>query len=104
MTGKIRLTPRAKEDLRKIGRYTQKTWGKAQRNNYLRALDSRFAWLADKPGRGRLRADVAEGYYCFPQGLHLIFYLILDDGIAIIGVPHQLMDIARHLTGDDSGA
>lgn len=31
----FRLTERAKQDLRSIGRYTQATWGREQRDSYL---------------------------------------------------------------------
>jgi plasmid stabilization system protein ParE len=43
------LTRKAREDLKSIARYTQKTWGVAQRNKYLTQLDKRFAVLADAP-------------------------------------------------------
>jgi toxin ParE1/3/4 len=33
MTRTYRVTPCAREDLKKIGRYTLKTWGKEQRNS-----------------------------------------------------------------------
>lgn len=102
MTPPVRLTPRAVEDLREIGRYTVKVWGKAKRDLYLRALDSRFAWLAENPLRGRPRADIAQGYHSFPHASHVIFYLIRDGGVDIIGVVHQAMDIAAHMTGGDS--
>ena len=39
------------------------------------------------------RRDIADGYYCFPEGSHLIFYLIGKDVIDIIGVPHKQMDV-----------
>jgi toxin ParE1/3/4 len=45
----FRLTRKAREDLKSIARYTQKTWGVAQRNKYLTQLDERFAVLADAP-------------------------------------------------------
>ena len=99
----FRLTPRALQDLRAIGRYTQKTWGKTQRDDYLYALDRRFAWLADHLGRGRRRNDIAEGYLCFPQGEHLIFRLLGEDGIDIIGIPHQSMDMVSYMAGEDLG-
>lgn len=88
-----RITPRAFNDLKEIGRYTLKKWGKEQRNKYLLDLDSRFAWLANNPRLGKHRPDLSENYYCYPQGSHLVFYLIHPDGIDIIGVPHQSMDI-----------
>lgn len=95
----FRITPRAKEDLKNIGRYTFKNWGKKQRDTYLTDLDKRFAWLARNPQLGKHRPDVQEGYYCFPQGSHLGFYLLREDGIDIIGVPHQNMDVQNYFNG-----
>jgi toxin ParE1/3/4 len=80
-------------DLINIGRYTYNRWGKQQRNKYLRNLDEQFHRLAENPHLGRHRSDIHEGYYSFAQGLHLIFYIIHDNGIDIIGVPHSHMDI-----------
>jgi toxin ParE1/3/4 len=100
MTPRIRITPRALADLKNIGRYTLKTWGRTQRDAYLRAIDRRFEWLADNPARGKPRADIAEGYHSFPQGAHLIFYLIREGGIDVIGVVHQAMDIPGHFEGE----
>jgi len=91
-----RLTPRARDDLLAIAEYTEARWGKDQRNAYLREMEGRFCWLADNPALGRHRPDVKEGYYCYPQGRHLIFYLISDHTIDIIGVPHQQMDSEQY--------
>ncbi|WP_375142705.1 type II toxin-antitoxin system RelE/ParE family toxin [Methylomonas koyamae] len=55
----------------------------------LAELDQRFAWLAKQPKLGKPRPDIADGYFCFPQGAHLIFYLRSSNGIDIIGIPHQ---------------
>jgi len=40
--------------------------------------------------------NIAADYYCFPQGSHLIFYLIGKDVIDIIGVPHMQMDVPAY--------
>lgn len=90
----VRLTPRALEDLRSIGRYTQVHWGREKRNQYLVALNKRFLWLAQNPLRGRPRDGVGEGYRSYPQGAHLIFYLMRSEGVDIIGIPHQSMDVS----------
>lgn len=66
----------------------------------MRAMESRFAWLAEDPTRGRHRPDVREGYYSFPQGSHVVFYLQREAGIDIIGVPHQRMDILNYFLGN----
>jgi len=92
-----RVTPRAFEDLKTIGRYTLRQWGRQQRNAYLRGLDARFAWLAEHPLLGRARDELTPGYRSFRHEAHVIFYQIRADGIDIIGVPHQAMDIATRL-------
>ncbi|HFE48174.1 MAG TPA: type II toxin-antitoxin system RelE/ParE family toxin [Chromatiaceae bacterium] len=96
----FRITPRARDDLKNIGRYTARQWGKTQRNIYLKNLERRFRWLAENPRLGKHRLDIAAGYYSFPQGQHVVFYLIGQDGIDIIGVPHKEMDIISYFLSD----
>jgi len=48
----FRLTGRAKSDLLSIGRYTQKEWGIAQRNLYLKGIDQCFYQIAGIPEIG----------------------------------------------------
>jgi toxin ParE1/3/4 len=93
---KCRITQRAEDDLKNIGRYTQQSWGKAQRNVYLKNLENRFNWLTESPHYGRHRADIAEGYFSFSEGQHIVFYLCSHDGIDIIGIPHKDMDILSY--------
>jgi toxin ParE1/3/4 len=95
-----RVTPRALEDLKNIGRYTEQQWGKRQRNTYLRALEKRFGWLAVNPQLGKHRTDVAEGYYSFPQCDHVVFYMIGEKSIDIVGIPHKEMDIITYFLPD----
>lgn len=98
MSQTYRITPRAAEDIVSIGRYTQETWGRKQRDRYLRALDKRFAWLAENPKMGKDRADIKDGYYSFPEGSHVVFYLVRENGIDIIGIPHQHMDVINYFS------
>lgn len=93
MSHRLRITPRAYEDLRAIARYGRQTWGHERSKRYLKAIDKRFQWLADAPQRGKPRDDIAPGYRAFREGEHLIFYIIRDSQIDIIGIPHQAMDI-----------
>lgn len=98
MTSFFKITPRAQEDLKDIGRYTLSTWGKKQRNTYLKSLDKRFSWLAENQQLGTQRPDIKEGYYSYLQGSHLIFYTIEKEHINIIGIPHKAMDIVNYFT------
>ena len=93
MKARYRLTLRAHQDLKEIARYTSKTWGRARRDAYLRDLEHRFRWLADNPELGRSRDDVGPGYRSYPHGVHVVFYLIRDGAIDIIGIPHSAMDL-----------
>jgi toxin ParE1/3/4 len=88
-----RVTPRAHDDLKNIGRYTKKRWGKSQRDSYLRNLEARFNWLTKNPRLGKHRTDITENFYSFPEGQHIVFYLISEKHIDIIGIPHKDMDI-----------
>ena len=93
---KIRLTARARRDLVDIADYTVRHWGIRQRNLYLQQLEKRLQWLAEHPGLGVARDDIKEGYFCYPQGEHLIFFLRTDSSIDIIGIPHQEMDVMHY--------
>lgn len=93
MTAQFRLTARAAADLDEIADYTMEEWGPAQMGDYLRSLNKRFEWLAQNPLAGRERNDVHPGYRSYPQGSHVIFYIVSEEDVDIIGVPHQAMDI-----------
>jgi toxin ParE1/3/4 len=94
---RFRLTRKAVDDLRSIGRYTQQTWGTQQRTRYLTQLDQRFAALAETPEMGRSCGEVRPGYRKFPEGRHVIFYRTTADGIEIVRILHEAMDLRRHL-------
>lgn len=67
--------------------------GGKQRDACLGDLERRFEWLAENPLPGTLRADICEGYRSYPQGAHIVFYVVREDAIDIIGVVHQSMDV-----------
>lgn len=93
----FRLTKRAKEDLRSIGRYTRKTWGVEQRNHYLGNLDEAFHLLATNPKRGQDFPHIRPGYRKYRVGRHLIFYREGSEGLEIIRILHDRMDIVTRL-------
>ena len=94
------LHQQAQDDLEAIWIYSYREWGVEQAEQYARSLLSRFTWLSENPQLGKQRTEIKPGYYCFPEGMHLIFYKITQDGINIIGVPHQNMDIVSYFHED----
>jgi toxin ParE1/3/4 len=96
MTVHYTIRQYAANDLERIWDYTLQEWGIDQADSYLRSILARFSWLSENPELGKQRNDIKPGYYCFPEGKHLIFYTISKNGIDIIGVPHQNMDVTGY--------
>ncbi len=97
MKRRYRLTPQADLDLVDIWRYTEESWGKNQANTYLEKLERRFNDLADQPGLGKKRDEIRQGYRCFHEGRHLVFYRLHGKQIEIIRILHDRMDIVGRL-------
>lgn len=93
VVAEYRLTPRALSDLDNIADHSLERWGAARAALYLESLQRRFQWLAENPDLGRNRDEIAPRYRSFPEGQHVIFYVVMQAAIAIIGVPHGAMDI-----------
>jgi toxin ParE1/3/4 len=84
-------------DLEAIWVYTVEQWGIEQAERYLKSLFACFEDLAENPHLGRQRDEVKAGYRSFPQGRHVVFYLVVPAGIEVIGIVHQSADVDSHL-------
>ncbi|CAN7662045.1 type II toxin-antitoxin system RelE/ParE family toxin [Ensifer sp. ENS11] len=94
----LAITPLAREDVKEIGRYTQRTWGVAQRDVYLRGFAALFERLRTGAIVGRLRSEVRDGLLCYPYNRHLVFFRRDRHGdVVILRVLHERMDFERHL-------
>jgi len=90
----FKLTVSAKADLKDIALFTQRKWGKEQRNLYLKQFDESFWMLSENPVLGRRCDEIRDGYRKFPQGSHVIFYRQTDSQeILIIRILHKNMDV-----------
>lgn len=96
MTPTYSIRALARTDLEEIWVFTFEEWGLEQADKYLNSLFSRFEWLSRNPYTGKDRGDIKNGYYCIPEGMHLVFYTMTEYGIDIIGIPHQNMDVVSH--------
>ena len=74
--------------------------GREQRNRYLARLDACFHLLAREPHRGHACDDIRLGYRKYHVGRHLIFYRESPEGVKIIRILHDRMDIETHLDDD----
>jgi toxin ParE1/3/4 len=88
------LTRRAKADLKSIAKFTEKCWGREQRCIYIKQFDDTFHVLSDTPEIGHNCDYIKGNYRKFPQGSHVIFYLIVSqNNIQIIRILHKNMDV-----------
>ena len=92
------LRPRAKADLLQIWNDTADGWGESQADHYLRLINDGFVRLAQYPRLGPACDHIKEGYRKLTVREHLIFYRITEEGIAIIRVLYQGMDVESRLS------
>jgi toxin ParE1/3/4 len=88
--------PAALSDLDDIWDYTAEKWGVAQAKRYTKVIYDTALDLASGEKQGR-KVNSREGYLKYPAGLHLIFFRTMDNGIEVIRILHQNMDVERRL-------
>lgn len=94
----LALAPLAREDVKEIGRFTQKRWGVPQRDSYLGGLAAIFERLRTGEIAGRARSDIRDGLRCYPYTRHMIFFRRGVQGdVEILHILHERMDFERHL-------
>jgi len=94
----FRLSAKSLEDLKSIGLFTLKYWGREQQKIYLSKLVESFHILADQPHLGIACDDIRQGYRIYHVGRHLIFYRQKSTGIEIIRILHDRMDVQTRLS------
>jgi toxin ParE1/3/4 len=97
MTAQPRLTPLATRDLSEIWDYTAARWGAAQADTYLRRLWHDLQTVAERPRLGRAIPDIRPGCFRFRSGSQVLFYRIADEGVVVVRILHERMDVGRHL-------
>ena len=94
--GRFRVSRAARQDLLRIGRFTERRWGKAKRNHYLAQLDEAFVLISENDSIGNICDEISPGYRKFPEGSHVIYYRVTDM-VEIIRILHERMDPDSHL-------
>jgi len=92
-----RFRPKATTDIENIWNYTCRAWGIRQARQYVERLRDVCADLARTPDIGKIRDELYAGLHVYPSGKHLIFYLVVDNGIDVVRVLHERMDSRLHL-------
>lgn len=94
----LTIAPVARNDLKEIGSYTQKTWSVKQRDIYLGDFVIVFERLKTAVVTGRNCDEVREGLLSYSCNRHIIFFRRdVQGNVEILRILHERMDFARHL-------
>ncbi len=83
---KLRVSGPAKLDLGRIGEYTRREWGAAQKRKYLGQIKVMFEAVRDPPGIGTRRDDIRKGLRAQSVQKHVIFYRETKTELVIVRV------------------
>ena len=92
---------KAANDIRNIAIYTEMTWGREQRKKYTHGLRVCVDDIVAKPALGISRDEIHPGLRSILYGEHITFFLPTPEGVAIIRVLHQTMNVSRWLAPAD---
>lgn len=95
---RVILVPQARRDLGGIWDFSAETWGTAQADRYVARLVSQMDQSARRRSIGRPCDDLYPGLRRTKSGSHYIFFLATDDGIQVVRILHEQMDVEQHLT------
>lgn len=87
----------AEQDLIEIWLYTLNEWGEYQADKYLDDLEEAIRLLAEQPLICRERTELNPPVRIHHHAHHLIVYLALEDGINVVRVLHESMDVDSHM-------
>ncbi len=103
MTDRIRLHPRAEDDIADVLAYTLERFGLQQYQRYEQIIEEALARVARRPDVGRAFSGRA-GLFLYSIGRrgrrasHQLLYRALADGrVEILRLLHDSMDVSRHI-------
>ena len=90
---KLKLRPKATEDLESIFEFTYSNWGIEQATKYQDELFNSMINICKNPKIGGIYYFKEGGFRKLNINKHLIFYRILEQEIIITRILHQRMDL-----------
>lgn len=87
------LTRTAARDLRRIFARSRRQWGEDVADRYLADLYAAMQDAAASPDAGRLRQHRSAPFLMIPARQHFVVYDLVEQGIAVLTVQHQVRDI-----------
>lgn len=95
--GRIVLRPKARADLKGVWIYTRAEWSEQKAAQYLAGLHRCLETLAEWPEGGSDCGYIRPGYRKYPCHHHVIFYRPTAEGVEVVRLLHESMDVDSHL-------
>lgn len=92
-----KLSYEAQSDIEDIWLYTFENWSLEQADRYYQLIFDEIEYLTRNPSSGKEYTHVRKGYFRSKVKSHFIFYKVTLEGIEIIRILHQGMDIDDRL-------
>lgn len=92
-----KLSYEAQNDIEDIWLYTFENWSLEQADRYYQLIFDEIEYLTRNPSSGKEYTHVRKGYFRSKVKSHFIFYKVTLEGIEIIRILHQGMDIDDRL-------
>jgi toxin ParE1/3/4 len=96
----LSIRPLAEADLLDIWDFIAED-SEAKADRFLDVLNQKLQAIAQMPGMGRRREELAPGLRSFPVRNYSLFYQITEDGIDVVRVIHGSRDIEALFEDDD---
>ncbi|WP_269931197.1 type II toxin-antitoxin system RelE/ParE family toxin [Aminobacter sp. HY435] len=94
MARRLRLTPKARSDLREIWTYVAQD-NAAAAERVLERINEVFRMLVDQPEAGRRRDELTDGLRSFATRTHVVFYEVRENSVDVIRVLDGHRDIGE---------
>jgi toxin ParE1/3/4 len=91
------IRPQARNDIKKIWRYTYNNWGKKQADSYAHAIAQAINEMPENPEIGSNVDNIRKGYRLYHFKHHLIIYRLSSTVIEVVRVLGENMEIKIHL-------
>ena len=94
---KLLIRPSARNDIKKIWRYTYNNWGEQQADIYTQALGSTIDEIPGSPEMGIDIGHIRKDYRLYHFKHHFVIYCLTSTVIDVVRVLGESMEIKRHL-------
>jgi len=94
---KVVIRPRARNDIKKIWRYTYEKWGEKQADEYVYGLGQAMNQMPKNPEIGASIEHVRKGYRLYRFKHHFVIYRLTPIVIDVIRVLGEKMYVEHHL-------